>query len=163
MFFSLIDWAWKLVTGQPHFVIGDPENPYLIRRWLIPRNPWFNVYLHCFLRDDIDRALHDHPWASLSLVLRGGCWEVYESEDGSGSRLRRLHPWQWVYRPATFQHRIMLFANSDGSLRQCWTLFITGPKVREWGFWCPKGFVPWFDFVDRENTGEVGAGCGEGE
>jgi hypothetical protein len=43
----------------------------------------------------------------------------------------------------------------------CWSLFITGPRRREWGFWCPKGFVHWKKFVDMKNPGEVGPGCGD--
>lgn len=45
----------------PDFYIGGNANPYLLRWWVIPRNRFFNVYLHKFLRDDDDRALHDHP------------------------------------------------------------------------------------------------------
>lgn len=54
---------------KPDFVIGDLSNPYLLRWWVIPRNRFFNVYLHKFLRDDDDRALHDHPWWSMSIIL----------------------------------------------------------------------------------------------
>src|SRR4051795_4015193 len=57
---------------EPDFYIGGKVNPYLVRWWVIPRNRFFNVYLHKFLRDDDDRALHDHPWISLSFILRGG-------------------------------------------------------------------------------------------
>jgi hypothetical protein len=61
---------------EPDCVIGPPDNPYLRRWWLIPRNRWFNLYLHNILRDDDDRALHDHPWANLSILLRGAYREV---------------------------------------------------------------------------------------
>lgn len=40
------------------------------------------------------------------------------------------------------------------------TLFITGPRVREWGFWCPKiGWRHWRVFTDPDNTGQIGRGC----
>jgi hypothetical protein len=43
-----------------------------MERWhIIPRNRLFNIYLHHFLKSDYDRALHDHPWASLSIILKG--------------------------------------------------------------------------------------------
>lgn len=43
-----------------------------------------------------------------------------------------------------------------------WTLFITGPNVRTWGFWCPKGWVAWRDFTNPADDGRtVGRGCGE--
>jgi hypothetical protein len=56
---------------DPDFIIGNP--PYMLRWWLLPRNPTFNVYYHRILRDDDDRALHDHPWPSFSRlsVIRG--------------------------------------------------------------------------------------------
>jgi hypothetical protein len=44
-----------------------------------------------------------------------------------------------------------------------WTLFITGRRVRDWGFHCPKGWVPWQEFTDPTDSGRVGKGCGEYE
>lgn len=64
---------------------------------------------------------------------------------------------RWYLIP---RNRWFLVTNDQQSV---WTLFLTGPKVRTWGFWCPKGFVPWFDFVKPEASGEVGRGCGEDE
>lgn len=58
------------------FYIGGKENPYMIRWFVIPRNPWFNIYVHKFCRDDDDRALHDHPWWFVSLVLSGSYIEL---------------------------------------------------------------------------------------
>ena len=37
---------------------------YLSRWHIIPRNRYFNIYLHKFVGSDDDRALHDHPWRS---------------------------------------------------------------------------------------------------
>jgi len=34
---------------KPDFVIGRAGAPYLERWWVIPRNRWFNIYLHHFL------------------------------------------------------------------------------------------------------------------
>ena len=62
----------------PDLVVGSPKRPYMHRWWLIPRNPVFNVYLHRFLRSDDDRALHDHPWPSLSILLHGSYREHVE-------------------------------------------------------------------------------------
>ena len=52
----------RVQRRAPDFVIGGSDNPYLLRWFLIPRNPVFNVYLHKFMRSDDDRALHTHPW-----------------------------------------------------------------------------------------------------
>lgn len=50
---------------------GGERRPYLTRWHLIPRNRWFNLYLHKFVHGDDERALHDHPWPSASLLLEG--------------------------------------------------------------------------------------------
>lgn len=43
-----------------------------------------------------------------------------------------------------------------------WTIFITARYKREWGFHCPKGWVPWRQFTDATTGGnQIGAGCGE--
>jgi len=140
----------------PDFIVGNPGDPYLLRWHLIPRNRFFNVYLHKFLRDDDDRALHDHPWASLSIVLRGGYYEIKPGPDGTEQR-RWYGRLSAIFRRATHQHRIELPKDK----RPCWTLFLTGPNVREWGFHCPQGWVHWEDFVDQTDHGNIGRGCGE--
>ncbi len=135
---------------SPDFIVGGLDSPYLKRWWLIPKNWFFNVYLHQFLRSDDDRALHDHPWWNLSWLLRGGYVEVTPH-----GRVRRRCG-SVVARFATTKHRIELINGNP-----CWTLFITGPRIRDWGFWCPQGFVPWQKFTSPNNKGEIGRGCGE--
>jgi len=138
------------------FQIGPSRNdPYMLRWWVIPRNPIFNIYLHKILHDDDDSALHDHPWASLSFMVEGELVEHYKAIDSDCARKRILKAGQWVYRKAKFAHRLQL--KSD----QCVTVFITGPKIRDWGFHCPKGWVPWRDFVSKTDKGSIGRGCGE--
>ncbi len=136
---------------EPDFIIGEPEKPYLLRWWVIPRNKVFNIYLHKMLRDDDDRALHDHPWINLSIVLRGGYWE----HTPKGAKWRG--PGSLIFRRPTAAHRLSLPIFGDRS----WSLFITGPVVRVWGFHCPQGWVPWQKFVSKTNKGSVGQGCGE--
>ncbi len=148
-------WITRLLSGKPHFYIGGVLNPYMLRWFLIPRNPFFNIYLHKFVRDDDDRALHDHPWWFISVMLKGGYVETTET----GMVARRVG--SIAYRCAEYRHRVQLFRNEFGlNIRKpCWTLVITGRKVREWGFWCPKGFVHWKDFVDTQDHGNIGKGC----
>lgn len=133
---------------EPSFVIGGGERPYLRRWWVIPRNRFFNIYLHEFLRDDDDRALHDHPWINLSILLRG----QYVEHTAAGKTLRRAGAIK--LRLPTAAHRIELV---DG--QPCWTLFITGPRVREWGFLCPQGWRHWRDFTAGKNGEVIGRGC----
>ncbi len=166
-------WLRKCLAGRPHQVIGHVADPYLLRWYIIPRNPLLNVYLHKFLRDDDDRALHDHPWWFVSLILKGGYLEVTENPKLMMSCRTSLFDVRspfWsrclAYRPAEWRHRVALphGQNAAGDVDTtaprvpCWTLIITGRRSRTWGFWCnnqrrDERFVPWNEFGD--------AGCGE--
>lgn len=169
-------WLPRLLSGQPHQVIGGPADPYLRRWYVIPRNPVLNVYVHQFLRSDDDRALHDHPWWFVSLMLRGAYDEVTER----GPVRRRAG--SIAFRRAEHRHRVELDW-IDGRTRReipCWTLIVTGRRSRTWGFWCRRLIDTWsadtYEELDRvvaSTTGQVeverfvpwqefgDAGCGE--
>ena len=120
---------------EPDEIINDTENgqtvPYLLR-WFVKRDEnGGRVYLHNFLRSYFDRALHDHPWDSTSILLDGAYIE--HMQDGS-QILRRKG--DIVTRLASQAHRIELIGGYP-----TWSLFITGPKVREWGFFCKDGWT----------------------
>jgi hypothetical protein len=149
---ALINWAW---TRPADFLIGGIGNPYLRRWYRIPRNRWFNVYVHELLRSDDDRALHDHPWCNVSVILDGSYTEHTIAKGGIHHRAIR-RPGDVVFRLPWAAHRLEVSA-------PCWSLFITGPVVRQWGFHCERGWVPWQQFVDATDTGSVGRGCGEAE
>lgn len=154
---------------QPDMRIGGSEHPYMLRWWLFPRNRWFNIYLHDFRRDDEDRALHDHPWPSLSILLRGGLTETYApipalAAEPAHHVTRTLAPGAVVWRGPRFAHRLALPLDADLNPSPAITLFIVGPRLREWGFWCPKaspagGWREWTEFVSPNNPGAVGPGC----
>ena len=147
--------AAKTMRRPPDFIIGadNHDGPYMRRWWIIPRNPIFNVYLHEFLRSDEDRALHDHPWLSLSIMVRG-----FLTEQTSAGR-RTIRTGSITFRRATLAHRIEvpdpLMAEGFHPI----TLFITGPRLREWGFWCPQGWVHWKRFTAPGDVGNIGRGC----
>lgn len=133
---------------QPDFVIGGHINPYLIRWWLRRESDAGSIYLHQILRDDDDRALHDHPWDSTSIILRGALREVLPD----GERL--LRPGSITSRTAEDAHRLVIH---EGPV---WTLFITGARRREWGFHCPRGWRHWKEFTDPATNGATtGRGC----
>ncbi len=146
----------------PDFVVYTADGrPYLRRWWVIPRNPRFNIYLHHFAASDDDRALHDHPWWNISIILAG---EYLEHLPGARTKRRKAWrpwaPWRLVFRRAAAAHRIELLpALAPGHLRPAWTLFITGRRVREWGFWCPQGWRHWREFTARGDKGKIGPGC----
>ena|ERR1700691_3391806 len=138
----------------PDFIIGGDKNSYLKRWWVIPRNKFFNIYLHEILRPDDDRALHDHPWHNVSLILRNG----YMEKTVKGDFWRKEG--SITFRTAQTLHRLMLPIKQN-SYVPCWSLFITGPRFREWGFQCPQGWIHWSKFTNPENKGEVGKGCNQ--
>lgn len=138
----------------PDFIVGGKDNPYLLRWFVIPRNPVFNIYLHRFLRSDEDRALHDHPWASVSWILQGAYTEHEVLYGGVKTRDWLIEGDIKFRASGKFAHRVEL---TDG---ECWTLFVTGPRYRNWGFHCEKaGWVPWQKFVNVGDRGTVGKGC----
>lgn len=137
----------------PDFTIGSAARPYLHRWWLIPRNRFFNVYLHHILRSDDDRALHDHPWVNLSIILRG-CYVEHTVAAGGVHRRRLRRAGALKLRGPRAAHRLEI--HSPGG---CWTLFVTGPRVRDWGFHCPQGWRPWQEFTDPRDSGAIGRGC----
>ena len=143
----------KVTSRPPDFIIGG-DDPYLLRWWVIPRNRLFNVYLHRFMRSDDDRALHDHPWSNLSVLLRGGYIEHTQVRGVPRQRVLRAGSWR-LRALGSMSHRIDLI---DGE--PAWTLFVTGPRYREWGFLCPKGWVHWRRFTnDGDGGATVGRGC----
>lgn len=96
----VFNWLRRRVaeTRPPDHIIGGFASPYMLRWWVCGRIPadapgarvgsavgskWaarrpfgISVYLHCFLRSDDDRAMHDHPWPWLSWILQGGYDEI---------------------------------------------------------------------------------------
>jgi hypothetical protein len=140
----LVKLANKIMASrEPDVIIGPDRNPPYIRRWwVIPRNRWFNIYLHEVQQDDDDRALHDHPWVNMSYVVEGGYNEV------TPKGVFPLRTGGIRFRRPTALHRLELM---DG--KRTVTFFLTGPRVRDWGFQTPNGWIFWEDFVALEEGG----------
>lgn len=159
----------------PDFVVGGQDNPYLCRWYLIPRNRVVNIYLHHFLRDDDDRALHDHPWFWCSVLLSGNYIEhtiarggIHKRRERTAGNIKFSTPWRphriellplWRVQD-DWDDAVDLWLKTPDERAPCWTLFITGPVLRKWGFHCPdKGWVPWQQFTDPTDKGLTGRGC----
>jgi len=147
--YTVWEWFKRLVSGHPHIRIHPGE--YIDRWHLIPRNNRFNVYLHKYYGGDVGRAPHDHPWWNKTIVLRGGFIEhTFEHMDSGEFHEHTSYKWSFnvISRKATDIHRIVLSPLMKG---RTWTLFITGPKIRQWGFWEDNGatFVPWEDYEKK--------------
>lgn len=134
-------WARSLMERKPDFTIG--EN-YLRRWWVFPRNRECNVYLHAINESDDARAMHDHPWDNRSFLLFGRYLEhtpdgVFERKAGDV-----------VERKAKDMHRLEVFEGEPAI-----SLFMTGPRIRQWGFDCPNGWVPWDQYTEQGGCGET--------
>jgi hypothetical protein len=102
----------------------DTDEPYLIRYYLLNLRPFARINLHKVLRSDID-GLHDHPWPWATWILSGGYWE----STPKGRFWRK--PGTFRIRTPKALHRLEI----DPSVTEpVWTLFIMGPKMKEWGF-----------------------------
>jgi len=136
---------------EPDLIISDDEGtPYLYRWWLIPRNERGNVYAHLQVASDPSRPLHDHPWDNESTILSGGYTERLNHFPGSiASHVRdyprKLH--DHIQRKAGWAHRLILPLGIPYTM----TLFTTGPKVREWGFWHENEWHPHEEWCKFDN------------
>jgi hypothetical protein len=148
--------AARVMRRPPDFIIGGRDDPYLLRWFVIPHNRVFNIYLHRLIRSDDDRALHDHPWWNISYLVSGGYVEHRVLAGGIHKRTERMAG-DLVFRLATAAHRLEVIPGLSAV-----SLFITGPRLRSWGFHCPEaGWVHWRDFTAGDNGEVVGRGCGE--
>jgi hypothetical protein len=147
-----------MIEHEPTQIIGGIENPYLFRWCLAPKNRFGNIYLHLIVRDDDDRALHDHPFDSVSIVLDGPLSEIRRCKHGD--EIREFKAGDIVFRSASAAHRLFLDRRGTPAV----TCFFVGPRRRQWGFLCPSRWVHWKEFTAYSVDGDgnrVGRGCGE--
>ena len=180
-----MNWLKTLISGRPHLTINRSDGPYLQRWCLIPHNRFLNVYLHRFLGSDEDAALHNHPWWSIGMILKGKYLEYFQANYGSEIIVRLVTKFKPKIRSTRCFHRVKLFNTykcsncniernieeevycwscREGSMlyHTCnvWTIFITGPKIQDWGFLCPKGFIDHKDaIVTQTNHLHEGIKC----
>lgn len=152
--------ALKYLAGAEHsiedpdLVIAPDGEPYLYR-WHLAREPEGSIYFHIQTRSDPERPLHDHPWDNTTVMLTGRYIELYEPAPElvpPGNSWwepiqRPVNTGKMIFRPAKLAHRLLL----PQSVPYAMTLFMTGPKVREWGFWYPDGFQPYYDCTRTED------------
>ena len=108
-------------------VSSHPGECHYLDRWVM-RLPWFSIRLHHWIAGDDQRNPHDHPWWFVSAVLAGSLRE----QIGDTWRTRRPLSVRWF--PAKHSHCV----DSSG----CWTLLLTGPESRQWGFWVQGEWIP---------------------
>lgn len=185
---DFVEWLIARARRRPYFHLCRPNGDLYMRRWWLLGhgtdrdrdpdgrmcNPWVggfarwwaaNLYVirvHQIVRSDKDPDLHDHPAWNVSVVLRGGYWELVpdllgskfpfdtllpddprrpeEAEERVNERcIRRWRPpGTLVFRGAHTRHKIVLPRG-----RQAWSLFAVGKKSNEWGFYVRGVKVHW--------------------
>ncbi|MBA4315592.1 MAG: hypothetical protein C0422_09755 [Alcaligenaceae bacterium] len=143
----LIDWLILRSKRTPYFHLEG----YMERYWLLPYARWRPAArIHHILRSDDDRVFHDHPWAYVTVILRGGYWEITPVFDPSGlyqgEQKKWYGPGSVLFRKAKSWHRLELPKGET-----CWTLFSTGQWVQHWGFLAaPKSKVHWKEYLGEQ-------------
>lgn len=119
-------------------------------RWGVGTKRLGHVFLHRMRAPDPGQHLHDHPWTFITVPLWGSYLEeradirwaptyaslatVYKGcTHGSAEDVRWLRPRRMRLDEA---HRIIKLHR-----RTVWTLVVTGPWRRLWGFYLPDGYV----------------------
>lgn len=137
---------------SPDLIIAPDGNPYLYRWHIIPRNTKANVYFHIQVADDPARPLHDHPWDNTSVILSGGYDElITDAPDLDAPKRYSRGIGDVIHRLAATAHRLQLLP----TVRYTMTLFATGPKYREWGFWYPDGWKPHQEVTEMLEDGKT--------
>jgi hypothetical protein len=153
-------------------ITRSTDEPYLIRYSISPLRFIFGennllskliaVKIHSILLDD-DACQHDHPWAFISIIIKGGYYEWRPCMlDGKKVTEKRVKGVRWnnagyweyakwygpghiIFRKPKDSHRLEL---PHG--RTCWTFVITFAKVRKWGFITRNGWVFWREYNTKE-------------
>lgn len=143
---------WWLFNPYPSERNGETETRSWWRQWLP------SARIHCIMRPDQDRHLHDHPWNARTIVLRG--WYDEERLADMATRPATARYWhekdEWVEgftRERGYTGRL-LFGEyhriTDVSPDGVWTLFITWRKRGTWGFLVDGKKVPWRQYLGLE-------------
>lgn len=142
----VLDLLLRLTNRTPDFVV---DVDYMDRWYIIPRNRFFNVYFHYFYGSDAPTP-HDHPWLSMGWILDG----QYTEHTPKGDFIRKAG--DITFRLPRSLHWIEID-------QPVFTLFITGPRVRRWGFQCDSGWVDYEKYIARRGGNRLASGCGEME
>lgn len=143
--------------------------PYLIR-WTILGfgldSSWFSIKVHNILISD-EECLHNHPWAFISIILKGGYTEhtkwlpwaynkpgwserVISEKNGFHVQHKEFGRGSILYRPAHWSHRLQLpntlvpHPKGGGFIEKpipAWTLVFTFRKTQRWGFFTKNGWI----------------------
>lgn len=124
MKFKLFEFRWAEKV--------DPERGcFYLTRWVLTLFG-YSIRLHHWINDDDQRYYHDHPWWMLIFILKGGYTDYSPLENNiPGQNFDHLHFGSFRFRKADHKHTVVV--DKGG----CWSLLLTGPVSRNFGFWIP--------------------------
>lgn len=123
---------------ERYYILHNEDNSFLP-----------GIYLHKFLASDEDPELHNHPWDhSFSLILSGGYTEEQRVGDTFSNKIEFNK----------FTSGMINVVNKDDFHRieldqtPTWTLFFSGKRVADWGFWDQKTaeYLPWDEHLAKK-------------
>lgn len=127
---------WE-VLGPPLVLHDENNSREFLKRWRLVQTPWFSIFVHRMQVPDPGNDLHDHPWAFLSLVVKGGYVERVAERGVAGEVLRGRG--RWSVAGIRLDQRHTVAAVRDPT----WTLIVTGPTRRRWGFFVDGEWQDW--------------------
>jgi hypothetical protein len=123
---------WSLFT--PHSAEPGTSPTSRLSRWWVENVG--NVYLHRLHGPDPDRAVHNHPWRAVCLVLRGGYMQIKHTQNANGSTTVRYEFVGGVNHLRWNEYHKIVSVRPN-----TWTLCVHGPVRRVWGFLTSAGHV----------------------
>lgn len=169
------NWLLRLVAGPiirralrtPYFHLQNSDGtPYMDRFWLFRREPVehdvtegeryvYAARVHHIRSSDEGRVFHDHPWPFITIILRGGYFELTPVDSFSLDFQKRWHPaGSILFRRAEDWHRLLIDTERAGD--ETWTLFITLSKKQTWGFRVRGKKIPWRAYLSlRQSQNEI--------
>lgn len=139
------------INGRVLEIRNRKDSSLYLRRFYLFRSSWLGIFLHCFeASDDSLIDLHDHPWASVSVILARGYTEILPMHDHREDcdswgcyRAVRRSAGSITFRRASDRHSIDVRREDRG---RTWTLFVRFRKSRTWGFHTSQGWLPWWTY-----------------
>jgi hypothetical protein len=120
-----------------------------LSRWGIGHDRIGSILIHRMDAPDPGQDLHGHPWNFWSIILKGG----YIEERSKTNRACSLAWWnethgdnlhERIERPWLSIRKLGLdecHSITELRAKESWSLVITGPRKRGWGFYLPTGYV----------------------
>lgn len=163
MFKRLVDWIITRAKRTPYFhLVHADGSMYMERYWLVKNFFGFSARVHGIHTPDMDRAMHDHPWSFISIVMRGAYIETTPNRQNTidfhaVGAIGATEPQQERFRGTGsiafhgFWHRHRVTLVTEWDYLPVWTLFITFPKRQSWGFFTPDGKIWWWVYESVHN------------